>query len=482
MHEIEAPRTQSSAQNGVRGRNYGGIQRVLIITLLLHIVAMSAKLGVGFWTGSLSLIADGLDTLFDGVSNAVGLFAVRLSARPPDREHPYGHRKYETIAALFLSGIFFLSAWELGRDAIHRLQEPPEVIVNAWSIGALLLGAGLQAIVGFWQMHKARQLNSEFLRADARHSLATIGVSATVLAGLFLVRAGYLWVDAAIALVVALIIAKIGVETVRENLPALLDEAPLAAEKIEAVVAQVEGVESYHRIRSRGVADHVAIDLHVRVAPHLSVQDGNAIADEVRRRLLALPGVTDVTVHAEAERDADSTADIYTAARLAAQELNVVVHESWVQQEGDFISMHLHVGVDPALSLRDAHELVDTLENTILDRQPGLGAVHTHIELASHEFLPSARVSTSLHARIRQQIEAATAEIPRISHPHNIQTRQVEGKLFIVMEAWVDGNLSVIEAHELSTQLQEAIRASVPNVGPNIGEVLVHLEPKPAVS
>ncbi|MEX1019409.1 MAG: cation diffusion facilitator family transporter [Litorilinea sp.] len=464
----------SNAHDSVR--NYSGIQRVLFITLLLHIVAMTAKLGVGFWTGALSLIADGLDTLFDGVSNLVGLIAVRLSSRPPDREHPYGHRKYETLAALLLAGIFFITAWELGRDAINRLLDPPPVTVNAWSVGALVVGATIQGCIGVWEMRKGRQLDSEFLRADARHALATIGVSATVLVGLVLVRAGYLWVDALVALLVAGIIAKIGVDTVRENIPALIDEAPLAPENIGAIVAEVAGVESYHRIRSRGVVDQVAIDLHVRVAPQLSVQEGNAIADEVRRRLLTLPGVTDVTVHAEAERDVDSAADLYSAAKLAAQELSVVVHESWIQQEGDYLSMHLHVGVDPMLSLSNAHDLVDTLENTILDRQPSLTAVHTHIELASHEFLPSARVSRGLHERISQQIEVATAEISRISHPHNIQTRQVEGKLFIVLEAWVDGDLSVREAHELSTQLQDAIRAAIPNVG----EALVHLEPQPA--
>src|SRR5690606_9984300 len=117
------------------------------------------------------------------------------------------------------------------------------------------------------------------------------GVSATVLIGLGLVWLGYDWADPAVALLVAGVIAKIGVDTVRENVPALVDTAPLSEDNIGEVVAGVQGVESFHRIRSRGPLDHVAIDLHVRVAPNLSMQDANAIADEVRRRLLALPGV-----------------------------------------------------------------------------------------------------------------------------------------------------------------------------------------------
>jgi len=284
---------------------------------------------------------------------------------------------------------------------------------------------------------------------------------------------GYPLADPIVALLVAAVIAKIGVDTVRENLPALVDRATLSAENIGAVVAGVEGVESYHRIRSRGPLDSIAIDLHVRVAPHLSIQDANAIADEVRRRLLILPGVGDVTVHAEAERQSNSAIDLYTAVNLAAQELGIALHECWVQAVDDRLSLHLHVGVDPTISLAEAHRLVDRLEQTLMERQLGVASVHSHIELASREVLPSARVSSGLHRHIHRLVEQAATTINDLSEPHNIQVHQVEGKLFITLEALVDGELSMTEAHELSTQLQEAIRASVPNVG----EALVHLEP-----
>jgi divalent metal cation (Fe/Co/Zn/Cd) transporter len=277
-----------------------------------------------------------------------------------------------------------------------------------------------------------------------------------------------------VALLVALVIAKIGVDTVRENVPALVDRAPLSAENIGAIVAAVQGVESFHRIRSRGPSDHVAIDLHVRVAPSLSMQDANAIADEVRRRLLALPGVDDVTVHAEAERGPESAADLYTATRLAAQEIGLAIHEYWVQEnEQKRLSLHLHVGVDPNATVKDAHALVDRLEQELLMRRPELQAIHSHIESANTEILPTARVSSGLYQRVHNQIVEATDAMPDLSNAHNIQVRQVEGKLFISLEAWVDGNLSVTAAHELSTHLQAAIRAAVPNAG----EVLVHVEP-----
>ena len=190
----------------------------------------------------------------------------------------------------------------------------------------------------------------------------------------------------------------------RENIPPLVDKAPLSQENIAAIVRDVEGVESYHRIRSRGAADNVAIDLHVRVNPDLSMQDANAIADEVRRRLLSLPGVGDVTVHAEAHRDEGAAPDLHAAAKLAAQEVGIALHECWVQEVDGHISMHLHVGVSPALTLQEAHDEVDRLEQMILERQPDVESVNTHIELASREILPSARVSSALQQRVERQV------------------------------------------------------------------------------
>ncbi|MCB9138461.1 MAG: cation diffusion facilitator family transporter [Caldilineaceae bacterium] len=455
-------------------RNYAAISKVLLITFVLNLLATGAKLSVGLWTGALSLVADGLDTLFDGVSNVVGLIAVRISSRPPDEDHPYGHRKFETMAALFIAAALFVTAWELGIGAVERLVTPVPPTVNRWSVVALLFGAGVQAIAGVWELARGRALQSEVLRADARHTLASIGVSGAVLVGLLLVRLGYPRADALVALLIAGVIVKIGVDTVSENMPALVDRAPLEEAEIAEIVADVHGVESYHRIRSRGPADNVAVDLHIRVDRTLSMGEGNAIADEVRRRLLDLPGVSDVTVHTEARRLPDSSADLLTAVKLIGQEHNVVIHECWVQEVDDVLSLHLHVGVDSGLTLAEAHAQVDSLEAAALERLPQLNAVHTHIELANSEVLPGARVSRSLTERISGVIHDAADEIPALSHPHDICIRQVEGRLSVTVEALVDGAMPVNEAHDLSTRFQELIRTRLPQVG----DVLVHLEPE----
>lgn len=455
-------------------RNHRAIERVLLITFTLNLLATAAKLGVGIWTGALSLIADGLDTLFDGLSNVVGIAAVRKGSQPPDEDHPYGHRKFETLAALFIAILLFITAWELATSAVERLRHPQLPLVNVWSVLALAVGGAIQGCTGLWEMRRGRALGSEVLVADARHTIASLYVSVGVLLGLGLVWLGFPWADPLVALLVAVVIARIGVETLRENIPALVDQAPLDPTIIGEVVATVAGVESFHRIRSRGAADSVAVDLHVRVDRRLSMQAANAIADEVRRRLLDLPGVTDVTVHAEAQRGPESALEVQQAAALAAGEEGLSLHEVWVQQSDDSIALHLHVGVDPNLSLAEAHSQVDRLEATLRDRLPQVASVHSHIETASADVLPTAPVSRGLRERVEAVVISAAEAVPGLTDPHDIQVRQVEGQLFITAEALVDGALSVSAAHALSTELQRAVQAAVPNVG----EVLVHLEPQ----
>ena len=166
------------------------------------------------------------------------------------------------MAALFIAAALFITAWELARGAVDRLLDPPSPLVDWRSIGALVFGATVQGATGWWELRQARRLNSEVLHADARHTLASIGVSAAVLAGLLLVWLGYPLADPIVALLVAAVIAKIGVDTVRENLPALVDRAT-SPPRTSAVVTGVEGVRASPHPQSRP-ARGIAIDLHVR--------------------------------------------------------------------------------------------------------------------------------------------------------------------------------------------------------------------------
>ncbi len=289
-------------------RDVRRIRRVLIVTMLLNFLATGIKLIAGFATGALSVVADGLDSLFDGISNLVGLVGLNIAARPPDSNHPYGHRKFETIAALSIAFLLFLTSWQLLQTAWDRWWSGMVPEISHWTIAAMVSSMLIQGGTSYYELRQGRKLKSEVLVADALHTRASILISLSVLVGLVLVGLGYHKADPLLAAFVAVMIAKIGVDILRETLPVLVDQAVFDPGQIAQVVDDVGGIESFHRVRSRGAAGSAAIDLHVRVAAEKTVREANVIADEVRRRLLALDGVSDVTVHIEAARQSDEDA------------------------------------------------------------------------------------------------------------------------------------------------------------------------------
>ena len=283
-------------------KNYRAIQRVLWITLGLNLVATVAKLMVGYRTGALSLIADGFDSVFDAASNVVGLVGIYLAARPADEDHPYGHRKTETMTSLIIAAMLFLTTWELVESAIERLLQPSliQAEVNAWSFGALLLSILVHLTVVWYELRAGRRLHSDVLVADALHTRADIFISLSVIGGLTAVKLGFPLVDPILALLIAGVIAKIGIDIIRESSPTLMDRVVISPDQISQVALSVPGVRSCHQVRSRGHETAVYLDLHIQVEPTTEVAQAHAIAHEVKRRLQEqFSSVEDATIHIE---------------------------------------------------------------------------------------------------------------------------------------------------------------------------------------
>ncbi|HUV27198.1 MAG TPA: cation-efflux pump [Anaerolineales bacterium] len=458
-------------------RDLRRIRWVLIITMLLNFLATAIKLAAGLATGALSVVADGLDSLFDGISNLVGLVGLNLAARPPDSNHPYGHRKFETIAALSIAFLLFLTSWQLLQTAWARWwsDEVPEI--NLWTIAAIVVSMLIQGGTSYYELRQGRKLSSEVLVADALHTRASILISLSVLIGLLLVGLGFPKADPLLAAFVALMIAKIGVDILREILPVLVDQAAFDPSQIAQVVDDVGGIESFNRVRSRGAAGSAAIDLHVRVSAEKTVREANVIADEVRRRLLSLDGVSDVTVQIEAARQSELDAgDLFSTVKHAAADLDLTVHEIWAHRYNDDLALEVHIGVDPQLSLGEAHTLVDQLEQEILQRRPEIKWVHTHIELASSQVQQLSGESIRVSSAVRSEVESAVADIPHLSNPHNIrmQRNPADGNLiYMSLECTVEPDLPVTQAHQLASQLENELSRRLPE----IADVSVHIEP-----
>ncbi len=458
-------------------RDLGEIRRVLVVTMLFNFTATAFKLAAGLATGALSVVADALDSLFDGLSNVVGLAGMWAAARPPDAEHPYGHRKFETLSALFISILLFITCWQLLTTAWERLNSPSEPEVNLWTGAALVAAIFVQAGTSLYELRAGRRLNSEILVADALHTRASILVSLSVLVGLGLVRLGFPQADPILAVFVALVIAKIGVDILRENLPVLVDQATVDPRRIASVAGGVKGVRSIHRVRSRGAVGSAAVDLHVRISPSRTVREANAIGDEVRRQLLDLEGVTDVTVHLEPQKEGESDAlDLFATLRHTAESLGLTLHEAHAHRlEGD-LHVELHVGVDPSLSLGEAHAQADLLEAEALRRLPQVEAVHTHIEMADRRVEQGDRASQEMEQNVRSAVEEVMPLFPTLSKPHNLlvrRDREHSERFFVSLELVVDPHTPVGEAHYLSSLFESELLRRLEGVM----SVFVHLEP-----
>jgi cation diffusion facilitator family transporter len=254
----------------------------------------------GYLTGSVSILSDGFHSLTDSASNVMGLVAIRLARKPPDRDHPYGHRKFETLAAAGIFVFLLLVVVEVVQSAIARLRtgEAPEVTPYSFAvmIGTLLVNL---AVVRY-EAGEGRRLQSELLLADAAHTRSDAWTSCAVLVSLAAVALGYRWLDAAGALVVAIFIAHTGYKIGLETSGILADRVVLAEDEIRGVVMTVPEVLGCHHIRTRGSFDHTFLDLHVWFPARMPLDEAHRLSHVVKDRLMeAFPQVADAIIHLE---------------------------------------------------------------------------------------------------------------------------------------------------------------------------------------
>lgn len=298
--------------DAVTGDRLATIRRTLIVVLALNVVVALAKLVWGVISGSVSMQADGFHSLFDGASNIVGLVGLALASRPADRDHPYGHGKYETYASAAIGGMLALAAYNVGSTAVGRLLEgSPPPRVDAISFGVMIGTLMVNLAVTFFERRIGKRLGSDILVADASHTASDAMVSIGVIGGLVAVRMGYPVADPVIALVVAGAIAMTALKVFGQATVTLSDRARIDPVEISTVVNGVPGVLGCHHIRTRGSSAEVYVDLHVQVDASSSVAEGHQVAEAVERVVCeSFDEVVDVVSHLEPldEYQSDKTA------------------------------------------------------------------------------------------------------------------------------------------------------------------------------
>ena len=279
---------------------YSAVVRILSRVLILNLAVAVAKIILGASTGAISVLSDGFHSLTDAASNVVALVGVSIARRPPDENHPYGHRKYETIASFGILIFLLLVLVQVLSAAADRFLNGGTPRVFPEAIGIMALTLVINVFVVRYELRAGRRLQSEVLRADAKHTQSDVLTSGAVLGALAGVWLGYPLLDPLAALVVAGFIGRACWEIAQETSRILSDEVVIAEDDVRAIVQAVPDVIGCEKIRTRGSPDYAFMDLHLWIDGGTTLQAAHATSHTVKDRLMAgFPQLVDVVIHIE---------------------------------------------------------------------------------------------------------------------------------------------------------------------------------------
>jgi len=283
------------------GDRYRRVSVVLARVLALNLAVALAKIIFGYASGAISILSDGFHSLTDAASNVVGMVGIRAARQPPDADHPYGHRKYETVAAAAVNVFLILVIIEVLRNAFNHLTgRAPLHDIGTASFVVMLVTVAINLAVVAYESRAANRLASEVLLADAMQTRGDVWSSLTVIAALVGARMGVPILDPVAALVVAGFIAHAGYQIARATTGILSDRIVISDADLQRVVMSVPGVLGCHQIRTRGAADHVFLDLHVWLPPDMPLHDAHDLSHVVKDRLMGrYPQIADAVIHIE---------------------------------------------------------------------------------------------------------------------------------------------------------------------------------------
>jgi cation diffusion facilitator family transporter len=276
------------------------VRRVLFGLFFANLAVVLAKLLVGLAAHSLAVLGGALDSSVDAVNNVLALVVVRVAARAPDEDHPYGHGKFETLGALALVGFLSVTCFELARGAItHLIESEPAPVVSDLQLLILVAALGVNVLVAWYEHRRGLELRSELLVADAAHTQSDVYITVGVLVGLLLARRGVSWADPVIALAIVVLTVRVAYQITQRTVPILVDERALPKDDIQSAAEAVAGVQRAYDIRSRGGAQVRYAEVTIAVDRNANVASAHAIADEVEQRLKRDLQLNEVTVHIE---------------------------------------------------------------------------------------------------------------------------------------------------------------------------------------
>jgi len=452
-------------------------------SVLAALVLTGMKLVVGLLSGSLGLLAEAAHSGLDLVAAIITFVAVSVSDRPADEAHPYGHGKVENFSALIETLLLFITCAWIIYEAVQRIFfRAVEVDPSLWAFLVVIISIGVDVSRSRMLARAAIKHQSQALEADALHFSTDVWSSAVVLGGLFLVWLGKKFLhghtgilnraDAVAALGVAFIVLFVSYRLGKRTIDVLLDRAPEGLkEKIAVAADEVEGVISTGQVRLRRSGALVFVDMTIEVDRSLSFERTHAIAEDVEARIQAIIPGSDVVIHTDPRESERET--MARRVRTIAERNQVPVHNISVHEDRGEIHVDLHLEVDDHLLLHQAHDLASHIEQDLRGAIPAIKRVNTHIE-SRGTGIGSGLDVTADEGALVERVRKITDDVAGRACCHNILIRRQGDWLAVSLHCGFDRNLPVIEAHRLSSRIEEILKKEIPA----IEQVLVHTEPE----
>ncbi len=457
-------------------------------SVIAAIFLTSMKLVIGLMTGSLGILAEAAHSGLDLVAALITFFAVRVSDRPADESHLYGHGKVENLSALAETALLLITCVWIIYEAFDRLfVHTTAVDPSIWAF----LTMGVSIVVDFSRSRMlaraAKKYNSQALEADALHFSTDIWSSSVVIVGLGLVKFGeltgqqavFVRADAAAALVVALIVIYVSVRLGKRTVDALLDRAPsgLAARIMEAV-SRIDGVRGVIQARVRGSGNQVFVDLRVAVPRHLSFEESHAVTSHVQEAVRALAPDADVVVDAVPTAEDEGLLEKIEA---VAEGAHFDVHNITTHMTRSGVWVDLDLEVDPSITFERAHAMATDLETRLrAELSPSKDAtlgqiadINVHIEPLAEELVTGLEMKPADTAAYLAGIESVRREIPHARATQDIAVQQLNGKVYLALHLLIDADQSVADVHSISEEMENRLRRQFPE----LGRVVIHAEP-----
>jgi len=435
----------------------------------------AAKAVVGVTTGSLAILSEAGHSLLDLAATVLTYAAVRVSGKPADAEHQYGHGKIESVAALAETALLFLLAAVVAYEAASRLLGEQAHAVEATPYAFAVIAVSI--LVDFFRARTlervAEKTSSQALEADALHFSSDMWSSIAVLIGLGGIALGYAWADSAAALIVAVFICIAGWRLGRRTIDTLTDTAPAGvSEKVTAIARRVPGIVDVERVRARPAGAAMFVDLAVGVSRTLPLDRVTAIKDRLARAIRAEFPEAETTITTEPHALDDET--VRERVMLIARNSGLAVHHVAVQAIGDRLSVSADLEVEGTLPLSAAHETASRLEESIRDELGPEVEVETHIEPLPAVMLAGRDADAARVAEIREALAALAAAPAELGEVHDVRVRETADGEIVNFHCRVDPALSVRAAHDLVDGVERGLRRRFPTVARVVG----HAEPR----